>query len=138
MIPALVHLIAGMLPDKVPGAGVIQATCMRAITGVAKDDGTALLKMLLPVAGEVLKMSTTEGGLDFAAMMGQTKVEQVTERAIAPSAEVNALSAALAKGLESAEPGEDVEMKVTITKPGKKNGTVRTAEDNGVVPPFKG
>lgn len=144
MIPALVHLVAGMLPDKVPGSETIQKTCMRAITGVAKDDGTAMLRMLLPVAGEVFKISTAEGGLDFAAMMmGQTKVEQVgsqDSKALAPTAEVNALSEALAKGLESAAPGEEVEVKMTVRK-GKRNGkavSAPTAEEaHGVVPPFE-
>ena len=74
--PALIHLVAGLMPDKVPGAALVQETCMLAITGVAKDDGDALIEALLPVFGEVLKMGTTDG-FDLASMMSTTTVEQV-------------------------------------------------------------
>lgn len=131
MFPALLHFIVDAMPaGKLPGAEMIKRNCMRAVTGVAKDDGTALINALLPILGEVAKMGTAEGGFDIlTSMMGGATVEQVADRAIAPHSEIGALSEALARGLEQAAPGEEVEVKLVV----KKNG--KLAES--VVPPFE-
>jgi hypothetical protein len=136
--PALIHLVAGLVPDKVPGAALVQATCMRAITGVAKDDGDLLIKTLLPVFAEVLKMGATDGGFDLASMMGTTTVEQMMGQeqgqALAKQPEMSALAEALSKGFADAEEGEPVEVTVTMKK-GKKKEKARAMEDNDIVPP---
>lgn len=133
--PAIIHMIAGLMPDKVPGAALVQKTCMRAITGVAKDDGDLLIKTLLPVFAEVLKMGATDGGFDLASMMGTTTVEQMMGqeqgKALAQQPEMSALAEALSKGFADTEEGEPVEVTITM----KKGKRARAVEDNGIVPP---
>lgn len=135
--PALIHMIVAALPEgKIPGADIIKRNCMRAVLGVAKDDGSAMINTFLPILGEVAKMGTSEGGLDIlTSMMGGTTVEQVADKALAPTSEVSALSAALAKGLENAQEGEEVEVKMSVVKKGKRNGKKEAEKDYGVVPP---
>lgn len=66
-IPALLHFLVGIAADKVPGAELIQKTCLRAITGVAKDDGDAVIKALRPMFDDLARMAATDG-MELAAM----------------------------------------------------------------------
>jgi len=59
-IPALVHCMVGIFADKVPKAEFVQRTCLRAITGEAKDTGDQLLDLFLPVFNEIANMDTMD------------------------------------------------------------------------------
>jgi hypothetical protein len=141
MIPALLHFAAGVAPDKLPGSAVIQKTCLRAITGVAKDDGDAIMGALLPMLGEVLKLGATDG-FDLTSMMsGATQVEQVTgaeqRTALAQQSTASQLAASLQQQLDAAEEGEEVVISIKKKGATKKNGKAKAMEeDHGIVPPF--
>jgi hypothetical protein len=138
-IPAVVHMLAGLMPEKIPGAEIVQKTCMRAITGVAKDDGDALIEAALPMFAEIVKIGTTDG-FDLVSMMASgAQVEQIgvgTEsKALAQQSRAGALTEALQRQLEAAEEGEEVVISIKKGKT-KKNGKAQAAEeDHGVVPP---
>lgn len=82
-IPALVHFMASAFSDKIPKADLVQRTCLRAITGEAKDSGDELLGLLLPVFSEIASIENmadiasqfadeSEGELPAEASGGQS------------------------------------------------------------------
>jgi hypothetical protein len=104
MIPALVHFMSSAFSDKVPKADLVQRTCLRAITGEAKDSGDELLDLFLPVFGEIASMDSMT---DLASQFAQEDTPEMAEKSSAQS-----LSESIAGQLDGLQDGDKVEITV--------------------------
>jgi hypothetical protein len=115
MIPALVHFMANAFSDKVPKADIVQRTCLRAITGEAKDSGDELLDMFLPVFAEIASMDNMT---ELAAQFVDEDEGQLAENSSAKS-----LAESVAGQLSGIPEGAKVEITV------KHEGAEKTSDE---------